>query len=76
MTRGGRLTLFHADRYRLTPVEATDLALEEVGERGVLAIEWADRLARPPSPAFSIHIQSLEGDRRRISVKEPDRSQG
>ena len=45
--RGGRLTLFHADLYRLTPAEAADLGLDEIGEDGVLAIEWADRLAAP-----------------------------
>ena len=74
--RGGRLTLFHADLYRLTPVEAADLGLDDVGEAGVLAIEWADRLARPPFPALSIHIDSLDGDWRRISITEPERLPG
>jgi len=49
--RGGRLPLFHADLYRLTPAEADDLGLDEIGEHGILAIEWADRLAHPPVPA-------------------------
>ena len=71
--RGGRLTLFHADLYRLTPVEAADLGLDDVGEAGVLAIEWADRLARPHFTALSVHIDSLDGDRRRISIPEPER---
>ena len=66
--RGERLTLFHADLYRLTPAEAADLALHEIGEDGVLAIEWADRLAGPPSPTVTIRIDTLGTDRRRIAV--------
>ncbi len=40
----GRLTLYHADLYRLEdPAEVADLALEEVGAPGVLAVEWPER---------------------------------
>ena len=43
--RGGRLTLFHADLYRLNdPREIDDLGLYEIAEDGVLAIEWAEKL--------------------------------
>ena len=43
--RGGRLTLYHADLYRLDKVATEDLGLEEMGVAdGVLAIEWPDRL--------------------------------
>ena len=66
--RGEHLTLFHADLYRLTPAEAADLALHEIGEDGVLAIEWADRLAGPPSPTVTIRIDTLGTDRRRIAI--------
>jgi tRNA threonylcarbamoyladenosine biosynthesis protein TsaE len=66
--RGERLTLFHADLYRLSPAEAADLALHEIGEDGVLAIEWADRLAGPPSPSVTIRIDTLGTDRRRIAI--------
>ena len=66
--RGGRLTLFHADLYRLSAVEAADLGLDEMGEDGVLAIEWADRLDRAPSPTFSIRIENRGDDRRRILI--------
>jgi tRNA threonylcarbamoyladenosine biosynthesis protein TsaE len=72
--RGGRLTLFHADLYRLTAVEAADLGLDEIGEEGVLAIEWADRLDLPPSPAITIRIESPGVDRRRIVVTRASRS--
>jgi tRNA threonylcarbamoyladenosine biosynthesis protein TsaE len=40
----GRLVLLHADLYRLDPVEAAALGLEELGERGVLAVEWGEKL--------------------------------
>jgi tRNA threonylcarbamoyladenosine biosynthesis protein TsaE len=66
--RGGRLTLFHADLYRLTPAEAADLGLHEIGEDGVLAIEWADRLAGPPSPTLTVRIDAIGANRRRIVI--------
>ena len=41
--RGGRLTLFHVDLYRLDdPREIDDLGLDEIGGEGVMAIEWAE----------------------------------
>ena len=44
--RGGRLTLYHADLYRLDKAATADLGLEELGVAdGVLAIEWPERLA-------------------------------
>ena len=67
---GGRFTLFHADLYRLTADEAADLGLEDIGEEGVLAIEWADRLARPLSPATTIRIETVGEDRRRIVIAD------
>src|SRR3990172_4933072 len=40
----GRLTLYHADLYRLNdPSEVAALALEEVAAPGVLAVEWPER---------------------------------
>ena len=47
--RGREITLQHVDLYRLNPVEVTDIALEDLaGDRTIVAIEWADRLPRPP----------------------------
>ena len=68
---GGRLTLFHADLYRLTEDEAADLGLADIGEEGVLAIEWADRLARPFPRAFTVRIDTAGDDRRRIVIPDP-----
>ena len=40
----GRLTVYHADLYRLNdPSEVAELALEEVAAPGVLAVEWPER---------------------------------
>src|SRR5438067_11377123 len=40
--RGGHLTLFHVDLYRLEdPREIDDLGLDEIAVDGLLAIEWA-----------------------------------
>src|ERR1700704_7120789 len=42
--RGGRLTLYHPDLYRLDTAATDDLGLEELGvEDGLLAIQWPDR---------------------------------
>ena len=40
----GRVFLAHVDLYRLSEREAERLGLEELRERGVLAVEWGERL--------------------------------
>jgi tRNA threonylcarbamoyladenosine biosynthesis protein TsaE len=40
----GRITLFHADLYRLESGEAEGLGLDEHRERGVLMVEWGEKL--------------------------------
>ena len=42
--RGERLTLFHLDLYRLETVDAMGLGLDEMLERGPVAVEWGERL--------------------------------
>jgi tRNA threonylcarbamoyladenosine biosynthesis protein TsaE len=69
--RGERLTLFHADLYRLTPLESTDIGLDEVGEDGVLAVEWADRLERLPASPLTVRIEVAGPTERRIVVRGP-----
>ncbi len=40
----GRLTLYHADLYRLdSPEEVQELALDEISRDGVLVVEWPER---------------------------------
>lgn len=65
--RGGRLTLYHADLYRLESVATDELGLEEMGiADGVLAIEWPDRLAHPLPGAREIQIEIVDENTRRI----------
>jgi len=66
--RDGRLTLYHADLFRLQTSTTEDLGLEELGASdGVLAIEWPDRLTHALPGALRIDIEILDGDMRRIS---------
>jgi tRNA threonylcarbamoyladenosine biosynthesis protein TsaE len=66
--RGGRLTLYHADLYRLERIATEDIGLEEMGiADGVLAIEWPDRLAHAMPGAREIQIEIVDDSSRRIS---------
>jgi len=67
--RSGRVTLVHADLYRLNDArEIEDLGLEEIGADGVLAIEWAEKLPHLPPGAIEVRIAHGEGDTRVIEV--------
>ena len=67
--RGGRLPLFHVDLYRLTEPEVDDLGLEELGSDGIVAIEWAEKLPRPPAGAILVRIADGGEDRRVIRIE-------
>jgi tRNA threonylcarbamoyladenosine biosynthesis protein TsaE len=70
--RGGRLPLFHVDLYRLNdPREIDDLGLDEIADEGVLAIEWAEKLAGRGRvrDAVTIEITHSGGDARTITVQ-------
>ena len=66
---GGRLTLYHADLYRLEKTAAEDIGLEEprIAE-GVLAIEWPDRLSRELQGAIRITLDIENDTDRRIEI--------
>jgi tRNA threonylcarbamoyladenosine biosynthesis protein TsaE len=69
--RGGRLTLFHVDLYRIEdPREFDELGLDEIAVDGVLAIEWAEKLdARlQPSRYTAVRIEHGAGDSRTIRI--------
>jgi tRNA threonylcarbamoyladenosine biosynthesis protein TsaE len=70
--RGGRLTLFHVDLYRIDdPREIDDLGLDEIAEEGVLAIEWAEKLAghaRLTPSRYVVRLTHGEGDVRTIEI--------
>jgi tRNA threonylcarbamoyladenosine biosynthesis protein TsaE len=70
----GRLTLYHADLYRLQAEEdVAELGLEDVAAGGVVAVEWAERLPTPPSGAIRVAFDDLGGDDRRITIAVGDR---
>jgi len=73
--RGGRLTLYHADLYRLERAATGDLGLEEMGVKdGVLAIEWADRLTHTMAGDTDVRIQLVDDTTRRIAIGETTRT--
>lgn len=68
----GRLTLHHADLYRLAgDGDEVELGLEELpGARGVLAVEWADRLERSCwMRPVRVHLTHAGDDRRRVRIE-------
>jgi tRNA threonylcarbamoyladenosine biosynthesis protein TsaE len=66
--RGGPLTLYHVDLYRLENAATDDLGLEEMGVAdGVLAIEWPDRLTHSLPGATMVNIDIVDDTTRRIT---------
>ena len=65
--RGGRLSLYHADLYRLERTATEDIGLEEMGVKdGVLAIEWPDRLTHELPGAREVRIELVDDTTREI----------
>jgi tRNA threonylcarbamoyladenosine biosynthesis protein TsaE len=64
----GKLSLQHVDLYRLKPEEVDDLALEDLLEGNVMAVEWSDRWRRAPDDVTRVTIEMLDGSKRRITV--------
>lgn len=66
---GGRLPLIHVDLYRLDTVALEDIGLdEELASRGVLAIEWAERLVREPAGATHVRMLDAGANARTIQI--------
>jgi tRNA threonylcarbamoyladenosine biosynthesis protein TsaE len=66
--RGGRLTLYHVDLYRLERAATDDLGLDELGVGdGVLAIEWPNRLTHRLPGAIEVALEILDDESRRIT---------
>jgi tRNA threonylcarbamoyladenosine biosynthesis protein TsaE len=65
----GAPTLSHVDLYRLESAEVDDLGLDELAAGGgVVAIEWAEKMASPPPGALRVTITDLGGDSREIKI--------
>ena len=67
----GRLPLFHADLYRLETVrDLEDIGLDDLlYDRGVLAIEWADKLGDDLAGAYLVlQFEIIDEDCRKIGL--------
>jgi tRNA threonylcarbamoyladenosine biosynthesis protein TsaE len=67
----GPVTVQHVDLYRLAPDEVDDLALEDLLEGAVMAVEWPERWRRAPAGALRVSIELLDETTRRIRVVAP-----
>lgn len=68
--RGGRLPLIHVDLYRLDRADLDEVGLDEdLAGRGVIAVEWAERLSRPVASAVIVRISDRGADRREIAIE-------
>lgn len=69
----GRLKLYHIDAYRLASVdELLAVGLEEMrgDPRGVVAIEWADRVSAVlPRDAIIVRLEHVSENERRIRLE-------
>lgn len=67
----GRFPLFHVDLYRIEdPLETEDIGLNEILDgRGVVAIEWAERISGDlPSERVALYFDILSDESRRIKL--------
>ena len=70
--RGGRLTVFHLDAYRVTgPEDFEGIGFGELLEQGgVVVVEWAGRIAEIlPATRINIAIEVLGESERQITIR-------
>jgi tRNA threonylcarbamoyladenosine biosynthesis protein TsaE len=69
---GGRVPLLHLDLYRLERVDLDDVGLDpDLAARGLLVVEWPDRLRHAVAGAWRVTIADRGGDRREITIDAP-----
>ncbi len=73
----GRVPLYHIDLYRLDGEEVTDLYLaaywdDQETAPGIVAIEWAERLADLPTPALCIGLAYADDGGRKVTLATPN----
>ena len=74
---GGRLLLEHVDLYRLTPIEVTDLGLDElISGDAVVAVEWPERWHDRPAAALEVRIDHVSDTARRIRIERTAANSG
>jgi tRNA threonylcarbamoyladenosine biosynthesis protein TsaE len=67
--RGGRLPLIHVDLYRLERADLDEIGLDQdLADRGVIAVEWAERMSRALAGAVTVTISDRGDDRREIAI--------
>ena len=67
--RGGRLPLIHVDLYRLERADLDEIGLDQdLADRGVIAVEWAERMSRSLAGAITVAISDRGGDARTIEI--------
>lgn len=66
----GNLRFEHVDLYRLAPIEVDDLALDDLLEESVMAVEWPDRWRDAPSNALRVTLEPVDHTTRRITIHD------
>lgn len=70
--RGGRLPLIHVDLYRLDRADLDEIGLDQdLAAKGVVAVEWSERLTRTIPGARRVTISDRGGDSRSIEITGP-----
>jgi len=72
--RQGALPLVHVDLYRLPSVDLDDIGLDtNIAARGVLAVEWPERLVRSVAGAVTVSLMDAGGDLREVVIRRERR---
>lgn len=66
----GNLRFEHVDLYRLAPIEVDDLALDDLLEESVMAVEWPDRWRDAPPNALRVTLEPVDHTTRRITIHD------